>query len=245
MIGLILAAGRGSRLGAMTDARPKCLTILAGRPLISYQIDSLRAGGCSKVGLVTGYAAHCLQEYGDFNYHNADWGTSNMVTSLEAAGELLESKTVIVCYSDIVFESVAVRQLGESEFDLAISYDVNWESLWTKRFTDPLSDAETFRLDTAGMVQEIGHKPSSISDVQGQYMGLLKMTPNGWSSIEAARNSMHASARLGQSMTELLGGLVEMSVQLGAIPYSDWWFEIDTPNDLRLAEEDLARTQRP
>ena len=34
MKGIILAAGRGSRMGVLTDERPKCLTELAGRTLL-------------------------------------------------------------------------------------------------------------------------------------------------------------------------------------------------------------------
>ena len=39
---IILAAGRGSRLGHLTKEVPKCLVKLKKKPLISYQIKSLR-----------------------------------------------------------------------------------------------------------------------------------------------------------------------------------------------------------
>ena len=38
---VILAAGRGSRLGALTDALPKCLTVVAGRALLDWMLDAL------------------------------------------------------------------------------------------------------------------------------------------------------------------------------------------------------------
>ena len=45
MKGIILAAGRGSRMGVLTDERPKCLTVLAGRTLLEWQIEAMRKAG--------------------------------------------------------------------------------------------------------------------------------------------------------------------------------------------------------
>ena len=43
MRAIILAAGRGSRMGA-TDAKPKCLLSINGKTLLERQIDSRRLG---------------------------------------------------------------------------------------------------------------------------------------------------------------------------------------------------------
>ena len=45
MRALILAAGRGSRMGRLGDERPKCLVELAGHPLLERQVAALRRGG--------------------------------------------------------------------------------------------------------------------------------------------------------------------------------------------------------
>ena len=42
MQALILAAGRGSRLGALTKNKPKCLYEFAGKTLLQWQIDALK-----------------------------------------------------------------------------------------------------------------------------------------------------------------------------------------------------------
>ena len=49
---LILAAGRGSRMKEGTAEKPKCLNKIAGRPLLNWQLDALKAAGVDKVGLV-------------------------------------------------------------------------------------------------------------------------------------------------------------------------------------------------
>ena len=55
---------------------------------------------------------------------------------------------------------------------------------------DPLSDAETFRIDASGELLEIGGKTGKIEDIEGQYMGLLKFTPTAWTAVEStARNA--------------------------------------------------------
>jgi 2-C-methyl-D-erythritol 4-phosphate cytidylyltransferase len=48
-VGIVAAAGSGSRLGADL---PKALVTLAGRPLVSWAVDALRAGGVAEVVVV-------------------------------------------------------------------------------------------------------------------------------------------------------------------------------------------------
>jgi 2-C-methyl-D-erythritol 4-phosphate cytidylyltransferase len=48
-VGIVAAAGSGSRLGADL---PKALVLLSGRPLVSWAVDTLRAGGVSEVVVV-------------------------------------------------------------------------------------------------------------------------------------------------------------------------------------------------
>jgi 2-C-methyl-D-erythritol 4-phosphate cytidylyltransferase len=45
-VGIVAAAGSGLRLGA---EQPKALVLLAGRPLVCWAVDALRAGGVSDV----------------------------------------------------------------------------------------------------------------------------------------------------------------------------------------------------
>lgn len=49
--GLVLAAGEGTRLWPLTRHRPKPLVPLAGRPLLAWGLDALRAAGVGAVGV--------------------------------------------------------------------------------------------------------------------------------------------------------------------------------------------------
>ena len=46
---MVLAAGYGTRLKPLTDHTPKPLVPVAGRPMIEYALDKLRAYGIEEV----------------------------------------------------------------------------------------------------------------------------------------------------------------------------------------------------
>jgi len=52
MKGLILAAGRGTRLRPLTHTRPKPVIRIAGKPIIHYAVENLREAGITEVGVV-------------------------------------------------------------------------------------------------------------------------------------------------------------------------------------------------
>ncbi len=52
MKGLILAAGRGTRLRPLTHTRPKPAIRVAGRPIIHYGVENLLAAGIREIGVV-------------------------------------------------------------------------------------------------------------------------------------------------------------------------------------------------
>ena len=55
MKAIILAAGQGSRLGHLTDDRPKCLIDFGGKSLLDWQLDTLAANGVDQAVVVTGF----------------------------------------------------------------------------------------------------------------------------------------------------------------------------------------------
>jgi N-acetyl-alpha-D-muramate 1-phosphate uridylyltransferase len=63
---VILAGGRGTRLGPLTEDRPKALVEVAGRPFLEYQLELLRRSGVREVVLCVGYlGAEVEQTIGD------------------------------------------------------------------------------------------------------------------------------------------------------------------------------------
>jgi len=235
MRAVILAAGRGSRLGHLTGDRPKCLVELEGKPLIERQIAALRRGGADEIGVVRGYRAELI-DFPDLSYFaNERWAETNMVTSLAAAAPWLRSAPVIVSYGDIFYRSELVRGLAGAPGQLVISYDRAWRLLWSRRFADPLADAETFRINDAGQLLEIGGKTSRIEDIQGQYMGLLKFTPPAWRAVEALLDRLDPPSRDRLDMTGMLRRLLAAkSLAIDTFGTDGQWGEIDNPEDVAL-----------
>ena len=132
MRAIILAAGRGSRMGPL-GGRPKCLVELAGKPLIERQIAALRRGGVDQIGVVRGYRAETIDFPGLSYFTNERWAETNMVMSLAAAAPWLRSEPVIVSYGDIFYRSELVRSLVHAPGQLVISYDRGWRALWSRR----------------------------------------------------------------------------------------------------------------
>jgi choline kinase len=243
MKAIILAAGRGSRMRNLTDERPKCLVELHGTALLDQQLEALSAAGITEISIVTGYKRELLANRGLVEFHNERWAETNMVSSLACAKEWLKEGPCIVSYSDIFYSPSAVKILMDCDAALALTYDPNWLELWKARFSDPLSDAETFRLKPNGTLDEIGNKPKSVDEVQGQYMGLLRISADGWAEIIRTREKLSQEQKDRMHMTGTLQMIVDAGrMPISAVPYSGNWGEIDSAEDLRIYSERPMKT---
>jgi choline kinase len=225
-------------MGDLGDDRPKCLIEIAGKPLIERQMAALRRGGADEIGVVRGYRAEMIGLPGLTYFSNERWAETNMVMSLAAAAHWLHSGPVIVSYADIFYRGELVRGLAETAGPLSIAYDRAWRRLWTRRFPDPLTDAETFRVDAAGRLLEIGGKTTRIEEIEGQYMGLLKFTPPAWSIVEALLGRHEPRARNRLDMTGMLRQLLAgHEIPISTFGSEGHWGEIDNPEDVAVYNE--------
>lgn len=233
MKAIILVAGRGSRLGALTDNKPKTLTELAGKPLLEWQMQALTDANVNKISLVTGYHADSFSSYGLECHYNSRWNQTNMVRSLLCASAELERESHLISYGDIAYRSEAVKALMSADADIAITYDTRWYDLWSLRFDDPFSDAESF-MHKDGELQSIGAKTHTLEETQGQYMGLLKFSPCGWKSVLDTVMQLDETSVDKLDMTSLLNALLQSGVTIAAVPISGGWVEVDAPSDIDL-----------
>ena len=238
MKAIILAAGRGSRMKDKTDILPKCLTTLWNKSLLEWQLNSLNKAGINDIAIITGYRAEEIQKRQPNLkfFHNEIWNETNMVATLMKADDWLKSDDCIVSYSDIVYSSSAVKLLIDSSADIAITYYTKFLDLWKDRFDNPLDDIETFKMNGDNLI-EIGHKAKSLNEIEGQYMGLLKFSPNGWKKIFNELQSNNLPKPIEKiDMTSLLSHLLTKNFLIKTIPYDELFLEVDNQDDLKLYE---------
>lgn len=238
---IILAAGRGSRLGNLTKEKPKCMCMLGGKTLLERCIDNLERAGILRqhIGIVTGYKQEQINIDGATKFYNEDWENTNMFVSLTKAKKWLESESCIVCYSDIVFSPNVIKKTIERTAPLSIPYYTGYWELWSARMDNPLEDLETFIVDNNKLI-EIGLKPESRDSVEGQFMGIIRFTPEGWSqAMDTIKYPMPKTIEK-LDMTTLLNCMIKKGYAIETFPSDTLWLECDTENDIHIYEEMLS-----
>lgn len=233
---IILAAGRGSRMGSLTNNQPKGLIGKPGFTTVESQLSNLAKIGVDEVTVVTGYLAEQYENLGVATIHNNEWNLSNMVYSLSRAYSWAKNfDQIIMSYSDIFFQIDALKSLVQQSEDIALVYDINWLTAWKARFENPLVDLETFKMDTEGNLTEIGKKTTELETIQGQYMGLLSFSKKGFQSFFSFIFTLQQSKQKTVDMTSALNLFNKTKLaKIKCIPYSGSWGEIDSRSDYEL-----------
>ena len=63
MKAVILAAGKGTRMGGLTDEMPKPMLQMEGRPILEHIISGVREAGVLEFCIITGWKAEVIEEY--------------------------------------------------------------------------------------------------------------------------------------------------------------------------------------
>ena len=142
-------------------------------------------------------------------------------------------------YSDIIYKTEIVKLLLESKHENVIIVDVDWHKLWSKRFKEPLDDAETLSFDNFFNLLDIGKKTRNINDIMGQYIGLMKFGKN----TLAFLNNLDVENKIDNNlfMTDLIRIFLKNSIEIKVLPIKRGWLEIDSLNDLTLYNEEIKK----
>ena len=238
MRGLILAAGRGR---FTQDDLPPAMTRLAGRTLIERQIAALRAGGATEIGVVRGYRAEAIGVAEVVWFEHPRWAQTGAVIELCTAAEWLRGGTVIVSDANIFFRHELVHALGTVRGALVVGYDRQWRTQWERRFADLAGHVEAFRRGPAGNLLAIGGAADDPDNVQGQPLGLLKVTPIAWQAVETLLAAIEGPAKKQLDIPGLLQRLLaEKSTPIGTVGTDGQCGRIDRAADVALYEEMVA-----
>lgn len=237
---ILLAAGMGTRLLPYTENRPKCMVEFNEKPILKYTLEAARECGLTDISVVTGYKEEVIQDEGLKKYYNPNFATTNMVNSLFCAlSELNDEQDIIISYSDIIYNSKLLQELLDSRDKLTIVVDKKWEKLWRLRLGDNiLSDAETLKLNENGHITELGKKTDSLDNINGQYIGLLKISKTSINKIVEYYSNLNRDIHYdgknfdNMYMTSFLQNIIDNLISAKALLTNGGWIEIDSVDDL-------------
>ena len=243
MIGMVLAAGAGRRLGDDTADLPKTLLPVAGeRTILDIALHNLASVGLAEVVIVTGFAAQRIDErvedlqrkYGLrietlFNPKAEEW---NNAYSLWCARERF-AEGVLMCNGDTVHppsvEESVLAARGDDDLVIAVD-DVK-----------TLGEEEMkVHLSPAGHLDRI-HKSLEPSTAAGEYIGVTLIEPAAAEPLAAALEATwrrDTTLYYEDGFQELAdrGGRVGIA-PIGAVE----WVEVDDHVDLARAREVACR----
>lgn len=244
MNGVILAAGRGRRLGELTALAPKCMLEVEGRTLLDWSASGLRRAGCASVYVVTGHGASHIVHPGTIPIGNPQYWRSEVAASLLVALERLDG-TALVCYSDIWLSDGVFAALADSRAEIGLLTDPRWRRHYSGRDQHPVSEAELAFHD-GERVHWIGKgaPPARASRwPSSEFLGAMRLSGDAVTTWRAAaRNARQAGVlRLADGrrvpwgklyLTHVFQSLVDAGHDVRAIPVVAPWGEVDTPQDL-------------
>ncbi len=225
MQAIILAAGMGTRLRAVSPSKP--LTMVAGRPLLHRILDNLAAAGISRPLVITGYrgdevaAAAAAWTGGTAEtLHNSQWDQPNGVSVLAAAPRL-EAQSLLIMADHLASPGVyaAVAGAGRDDAGLVLGID--------RRLGHPWADeADVTRVATrAGRIVAIGKQ---IATYDAHDCGVFLITPELMDELAALQ-----APGLSDGVRRLAAKGRAATIDISAHD----WIDIDDPRALAIAED--------
>tara|TARA_B100001093_G_C26852949_1_gene1025978 strand:- start:1794 stop:2570 length:777 start_codon:yes stop_codon:yes gene_type:complete len=233
---IILAAGEGKRLRPHTNDKPKCLVSINGAPLIYRQLSILENLGYEVI-LVAGWQSYQLKQFNVSMIENPKFSTTNMVSTLYCARKSLKGRLVI-SYGDIAYSPKILRSLDNCGADIATVVDLNWKEYWSKRSDNPLEDLETMRINDKNLITQLGAKPLSLDEIQGQYIGLTYLSSLGSQILMTTLQDCHRIGLVNKKpfeaayLTDLIQEIITRGYEVKAVKTEQLWIEVDTVEDL-------------
>ena len=242
MKGIILAAGRGSRLNGGSGDMPKCLVTVGGETLLSRNVRILRAAGIDEIVIVVGCAAETVRRTmpGVTFVENAIFAQTNSLYSLWLSREHL-TDGFIVMNCDVLLHPQLVMDLLSSRHEDAL--------LLAYRDEDTEYGDEEMKVRVrCGRVVDIS-KTMAPEDADGENLGVAKFGPAGARLLFEEAGTLvgagEVKAWVPRAFKEFAQRRPLHAIGTRGLP----WTEIDFPDDYRRAvevvlpdiERDLAR----
>ena len=253
---IIVAAGRGRRLGGDTEEIPKCMVRVGDRPILHWQLDALAASGIDDIVIVRGYLGRRI-DAGTRKVRfvdNPEWERNNILASLLCAQDDFAGGFYF-SYCDIVYTAAGVAKLAAAIRDpaaAALVVDRRWTEAYQGRDLHPVSEAELTLVEVGtSRVLQVGKRAVDAAQAAGEFIGLAHFSAQGAASLtriwEAASAGAGLDAPFGRAqmlrqayLTDALNAMADAGERLIPVFIDGEWREIDTQQDLAVAQRTVA-----
>jgi len=235
---VLLGAGRGKRLGALTDHLPKPMLEVAGRPLIGHIVDALAANEVREIAIVTGHLASHIDEW--CARHTRENPELHLTTSHQAelngtAGAMLLAKDFVVeeaafifGWGDILMDAGNYARFVEAarsgNYDLMLSIN---------RVRDPWRGGAVY-VDADMRVVRLVEKPApGTSATHWNNAGLFAATPRIFDYLAKLKPSPRGELELPEAIAMMIADRCEIR----AVDVRGFWRDVGTPEDLESARK--------
>jgi choline kinase len=227
---LILAAGNGTRLRAVSANLPKPLVSFHGRPILEHIVTRAQEAGVEEFVIVLGYRGNLIRDWFERNWRgparftwveNPDYHKSNGISALKARHALNENFLLLM--ADHLFEAETARTmleqpLASGEVILGV---------------DPKLD-RIFDIDDATKVRRVGERIVAIGKDLEPYdavdTGMFLCTPVFFHDLDSA--TTHGNCSLSDGMRRAASQGRMRALDIGDAD----WNDLDTPEALAHAE---------
>ena len=125
---IILAASKGKELGDLTNKIPKTMLKVRGKPILSWQVDSLFSLGVRDISVVCGYKEEKINVSKVKKVFNKDFKSSTDLFSLYLALLKNSEDDLIISYGDIIYKEYILHSLLSNQNDLVIVVDKDFNN---------------------------------------------------------------------------------------------------------------------
>ena len=232
---IILSAGQGRRLLPLTENTPKCLLLVAEKPVLVWQIDALLAVGIDDITIVAGFQvglieALLLQRYADYPkikvLFNPFFEVADNLASCWIARTVMDSDFLLL-NGDTVIESALLAQVLNSEaapITLSVDYKDTYDA-----------DDMKVQLDADGRVKQVS-KIIPPHQVDAESIGLIYFREQGPSIFRRAiESALRHPAELKSWYLSIIDALARQHLVNACSVQGFRWCEIDFIEDLAKA----------
>jgi choline kinase len=240
-VGIILAAGLGSRLRPLTDTTPKCLLDVGGVTLLERQLDRLAAAGVARSVVVVGYLeeqiaaylAHVPPPLSVTLASNPVYATTGNCLSVLAARAQVGDANILIIDGDVVLTGDALARLLRDPAPCSVLLD---------RETQLGDEEMKAQLDGAGRIVRLSKKllPAQCA---GESIGVNKVGGAGLQRLWLELERMQRGDDQGY-YEDAFQRLIDTGTEFRTVPIGhDEWTEIDDLADLQDARARFAGAQ--